>query len=403
MKRRIVQQVIAKLDAPKNGNRITWDREVPGFGARITSAGIISFVLEYRFHGRKRRYTIGRHPELTATAARERAMQLRVGIIDGYDPLEARQQDRLEPTVNDLATEYLERHAVTHKRASSVRNDREMINNIIRPALGSLRLQAVGKRDLETLHASYKGTPYRANRVLALLSKMFSLATEWKWISDNPTRGIPRFHEDKRERWLTEQELHRFTNALDAYPDQNAADALRLLLLTGAREGEVLKADWPQFDLQRGVWTKPSHHTKEKKIEHVPLSTAALDLLRKMKRKDGAAGPLFPGANGKPRVTLRRPWVQICKAAGLSDVITLQGKRRTITRLKPKVRIHDLRHSFASHLVSNGVSLHIVGKLLGHTQAQTTQRYAHVADQALRDASNRMGEIFKTASKEKKR
>ena len=403
MKSRIVQQVIAKLDAPKNGNRITWDREVPGFGARITSAGIISFVLEYRFHGRKRRYTIGRHPELTATAARERAVQLRVGIMDGYDPLEARQQDRLEPTVNDLATEYLERHAVTHKRASSVRNDREMINNIIRPALGSLRLQAIGKRDLETLHASYKTTPYRANRVLALLSKMFSLATELEWISDNPTRGIPRFHEDKRERWLTEQELHRFTNALDAYPDQNAADALRLLLLTGAREGEVLKADWPQFDLQRGVWTKPSHHTKEKKIEHVPLSAAALDLLRKMKRKNGATGPLFPGANGKPRVTLRRPWVQICKAAGLSDVFTLQGKRRTITRSKPKVRIHDLRHSFASHLVSNGVSLHIVGKLLGHTQSQTTQRYAHVADQALRDASNRMGEIFRTASKGKKR
>jgi len=403
MKRRIVQRVIAKLDAPKNGNRITWDREVPGFGARITSAGIISFVLEYRFHGRKRRYTIGRHPELTPTAARERTMQLRVGLLDGYDPLEARQQDRLEPTVNDLATEYLERHAATHKRASSVRNDREMINNIIRPALGSLRLQAIGKRDLETLHASYKATPYRANRVLALLSKMFSLATEWEWISDNPTRGIPRFHEDKRERWLTEQELHRFTNALDAYPDQNAADALRLLLLTGAREGEVLKADWPQFDLQRGVWTKPSHHTKEKKIEHVPLSAAALDLLRKMKRKNGATGPLFPGANGKPRVTLRRPWVQICKAAGLSDVFTLQGKRRTITRSKPKVRIHDLRHSFASHLVSNGVSLHIVGKLLGHTQSQTTQRYAHVADQALRDASNRMGEIFRTASKGKKR
>jgi integrase len=124
-----------------------------------------------------------------------------------------------------------------------------------------------------------------------------------------------------------------------------------------------------------------------------------------MKRTAGAAGPLFPGANGngKPRVTLRRPWVQICKAAGLSDVITLQGKRRIITRPKPTLRIHDLRHSFASHLVSNGVSLHIVGKLLGHTQSQTTQRYAHVADQALRDASNRMGEIFRSASKGKKR
>ena len=121
-----------------------------------------------------------------------------------------------------------------------------------------------------------------------------------------------------------------------------------------------------------------------------------------MKRRDGAAGPLFPGANGKPRVTLRRPWVQICKAAGLSDVSTHQGKRRTVTRSKPTLRIHDLRHSFASHLVSNGVSLHIVGKLLGHTQSQTTQRYAHVADQAMRDATNRFSQIFKAASKLKK-
>ncbi len=323
--------------------------------------------------------------------------------MDGYDPLQARQQDRLEPTVNDLATEYLKRYAVTHKRASSVRNDREMIDNIIRPALGSLHLQAVGKRDMETLHASFKATPYRANRVLALLSKMFSLAEEWEWVGDNPARGIPRFQEDKRERWLTEQELQRFTKALNVYPDQNPADALRLLLLTGAREGEVLKADWPQFDLQRGIWTKPSHHTKEKKIEHVPLSAAALELLRRMKRTASARGPLFPGAKGEPRVTLRRPWVQICKAASLSDVFRVQGKRRTITKSKPTLRIHDLRHSFASHLVSNGVSLHIVGKLLGHTQSQTTQRYAHVADQALRDASNRMGEIFRNADKRKRR
>ncbi len=405
MSQRISQRTIANLRPPARGNRILYDLEIAGFGVRVTSAGAISFILNYRIHGRERRYTIGRHPELTATAARERAMQLRVGIMDGYDPLEARQQDRLEPTVNDLAMEYLERHAVPHKRASSVRIDRQIINNVIRPALGSLRVQAVGKRDLETLHTSFKATPYRANRVLALLSKMFSLATDWEWVSVNPAHGIPRFREEKRERWLTVEELHRFSKALDSYSDQNAADALRLLLLTGAREGEALKAHWPQFDLQRGVWTKPSHHTKEKKIEHVPLSAAALGLLRRMKRTAGAtAGPLFPGANCTgARVTLRKPWIQICKAAGLSVAFTRQGKRRIITRWKPTLRIHDLRHSFASHLVSNGISLHVVGKLLGHTQSQTTQRYAHVADRALRDASNRMGEIFKTASKGKKR
>jgi integrase len=272
-----------------------------------------------------------------------------------------------------------------------------MLHRIILPRLGSQRLKAVGRRDIESLHASLKATPYRANRVLTLLSRMFTLAAEWGWWTENPARGVPRFHEDRRERWLSSEEIRRLLEALDEYEDQNAANALRLLLLTGAREGEVLKATWSQYDLDRGIWTKPSHHTKQKKIEHSPLSQAAHDLLTAMKTKD-AAGPLFPGANGNSRVTLRRPWVQVCKAAGLVEPITLKGKRRIITRYRPTVRIHDLRHTYASHLVSNGVSLQLVGKLLGHTHAETTMRYAHVADEALRDATDRFGNIFQTAA-----
>jgi integrase len=273
-----------------------------------------------------------------------------------------------------------------------------MIDGIIRPRLGNLRLKAVAKRDIEALHASLKGTPYRANRVLAVLSKMFSLAIEWEWRTDNPVRGVQRFREHRRERWLTPEEFQRFTQALDAYPNQNAADALRLLLLTGARENEVLKAEWPQFNLQRGRWTKPSHHTKEKKEEHIPLSVPALELLKRMRPKN-AAGPLFPGTNGRARVTIRRPWVQACKAAGLVETESVKGKRRMITQYRPTVRIHDLRHSYASYLASSGVSLSVVGKLLGHTQPQTTARYAHVQDEAMRDATNRFGEIFEAASK----
>lgn len=394
---RIVQRTILKLTAPKQGNRIEWDTEIPGFGVRITSAGVIAFVIDYRIAGRKRRFTIGRFPELTATAARERALGLRRGILDGHDPLEEREQDRSQPTMNELAADYLERHALPHKRPSSVRNDHQMIDNIIRPRLGSLRVTAVSQRDIESLLTAFKSVPYRANRTRSLLSKMFSLAIEWKWRLDNPVHGIPRFQEDRRERWLSREELRRFTQALDEYPDQNAADALRLLLLTGAREGEVLKAEWPQFSLPRGVWTKPSHHTKGKKEEHIPLSAPALELLKRMRPKN-ATGPLFPGANGRARVTIRRPWAQACKAAGLVEAQSVKGKRRTITRYRPTFRIHDLRHSFASHLVSSGVSLHIVGKLLGHTQPQTTARYAHLQDEALRDATNRFGEIFKTAS-----
>ncbi len=398
MSDRITQKIISKLVPPGEGNRIHYDSEIPGFGVRITSTAAISFVLNYRIHGRERRLTIGRHPELTATAARERALQFKARILDSHDPLEEREQDRSQPTVSQLAKQYLDEYAVTHKRPTSLRNDRQMIEKIIVPLIGGLRLKSVGKRDIQSLHASLKNTPYRANRVLSLLSKMFALAKDWEGMTENPARGITRFHEDRRERWLSSEELGRFFEALNSYQDQNAANALRLLLLTGAREGEILKADWRQFDLKRGIWTKPSHHTKQKKIEHVPLSSAAIDLLRTMKKATGT-GPVFPGAHGKVRVTLRRPWVQACKAAGLCEEITLKGKRRTITRYRPTVRIHDLRHTYASHLVSTGTSLQIVGKLLGHTQPQTTARYAHVADEALRAATNNFGIIVRDATK----
>ena len=382
---KISEKLIKNLTPPKHGNRITYDSEIKGFGLRVTAGNVRSFVLNYYSRGRERRITVGKHPEWTVVAARERAMQLRVRINNGVDPLAEREQERSAPTVNELAAEFFERHVVARKRPSSIRNDREMLQGIILPNLSQLRVQSVSKRDLEDLHQKLKATPYRGNRVLALLSKMFSLAIEWGWRTDNPAKGIPRFHEDRRERWLQPEELQRFIEALDAYPDQNAADALRLLMLTGSREMEVLKSEWPQFDLERGVFIKPSHSTKEKKEERIPLNTAALELLTRMKEQSGGKGFLFPGLNGdKPRTTLRRAWVAVCKSANLTGL-----------------RIHDLRHSFASHLVSSGVSLHIVGKLLGHSQAQTTMRYAHIQDEALRTASNTFGSIYQNAGKKK--
>ena len=389
------------MNVPDRGNHIEWDSEIPGFGVRITASGVTSFILDYRISGRQRRYTIGRHPELTIAAARIEAGELRARIRNGRDPMEERNNSRVEPTLGDLATEYLERHAKPNKRPSSLRDDRRMIDRVIRPKIGKHRLKAVGRLDIEVLHTSLKATPYAANRVLALLSKMFNLAIEWKWMMENPTRGIPRFQEGTRERWLTTEEIQRFREALDSYADQNAANALRLLMLTGSREGEVLKAEWEQFDFQRGVWTKPSHNTKQKRVEHIPLSAPAIKLLQSMKPV-AATGPLFPGANGGARVSLRRPWMQTCKASGLVVAETSVGKRGPTTRYRPTVRIHDLRHSYASHLVSNGVSLQIVGKLLGHTQAATTMRYAHLQDETLRAATNRFGEIYLEAKTSKK-
>jgi integrase len=393
MGKRIVEQTIKRMKAPDQGSVITWDTEIPGFGARITAAGVVSFILDYRIYGRQRRYTIGRYSELTATAARDRAVELRAKIRAGHDPMEERKQRRSEPTLGDLVTEYMGSENERKKRPSTIRDNKRMIESIIRPKIGRLRLKAIGKRDIEALHASLKGTPYQANRVLGLLSAMLNYAIDEKWRPDNPARGIKKFPEEKRERFLTVEEIQRFREALDAYKDQNAANALRLLLLTGSREGEALKAKWEEFDLDRGVWIKPSHHTKQKKVEHVPLNGAALELIGSMKPKN-ASGPLFPGANGGARVSLRRPWLQACRLAGLTTAIIIKGKRRMITRYQPTVRIHDLRHSYASHLVSNGVSLQIVGKLLGHTQIATTMRYAHLQDESLRAATNQFGKII---------
>ena len=327
MKRTIKQRMVERLEAPDEGSRIVYDNELSGFGVRITAGRVISFVLNYRVHGRERRYTIGRWPESSADAARNEALELKREIKEGNDPLQDRVLSRSERTVADLAHDYIERHATVHKRPATLRQDRQMLEGIILPRLGQLTLSGVGRRDIEALHQSLKATLYRANRVLALLSHMFNKAIEWSWRGDNPTKGIRRYLEDKREAWLSIEQLDNLDKALDAY-GQHSAEAIRLLILTGAREAEVLSAEWPQFDLERGTWTKPSHHTKEKKTEHVPLSEAALTVLRRMaKRKTRRY--LFPGWQGSQaaRVTVRRPWVQACRLAGLATEYRIPGKR----------------------------------------------------------------------------
>lgn len=181
--------------------------------------------------------------------------------------------------------------------------------------------------------------------------------------------GIERFHEERRERWLSVDELQRLTDALDGYPNERAANAIRLLVLTGARKSEVLAAEWSQLDLERGVWTKPSSHTKQKKTERVPLSEPTIALLSKLKREAFTEVPfVFPGdVSDRPVQDIKKAWSTVCEKAGLEGV-----------------RLHDLRHTYASHLVSSGLSLELVGRLLGHTQAATTKRYAHIADDPLR-------------------
>ena len=398
---KLTEKVVKALKAPKEGYTVKWDDEIRGLGARITANGVTSFVLQYRIHRRQRVYTIGRFPEWSVTAARNEAVELRKRIREEVDPMGERQAVRGEPTFGDLLDDYLESEEFNRKRLPTQTSYRCMIEKVLRPAWGPMRLKAIQPRDAQALHASLKATRYMANRSVSLASRLFNYAIEQRLLETNPAKGIEHYHEEKRTRFLNQEdqtELRRFKEALDGYHDQNAADALRLLLLTGSRTGELLQARWEHFNLHRGDWTKPSASTKQKKTETIPLSPPAIALLESMKPRI-AIGPLFIGRDGKKaRVGLRRTWLQVCKAAGLVEVVEVPGKRGPLKRYKPTVRKHDLRHTFASHLVSNGIPLYVVSGLLGHTSPQTTMRYAHLSDTAKRDATGQFGRILEFES-----
>jgi integrase len=361
-------------------DRIFWDTSLVGFGVRLKPNDTKSYVVQYRNRstGRSRRKTIGQHgPLMSFAQAKEIATGLLSDVLRGHDPVAESNFMRTAPTISDLGHQYLEVHAIPKKRPKSVANDRSMLDRHVLPKLSSYKVSEVGHQDVQTLHNSLKSTPYQANRTMALLSKMFELAIKWGWRSDNPAKGIERFHEEKRHRWLSDEEITRLTAALDDHPNQKAANTIRLQLLTGSRIGEVLTSKWTDFNLDRGVWIKPSHHTKQKRTEHLPLSGAACELLASIRNANrGQSNLVFPGrAIDKPIVDLKKFWRAILTAANIQDY-----------------RIHDNRHTHASHLVSSGMSLAIVGRLLGHTNPMTTQRYAHLADDPLREAAEIMAE-----------
>ncbi len=353
-----------------------WDSELKGFGFVVLPSGRCTYCVEYRNTERvKKRLKLGVHGQITTEEARELAKKRLGQVAHGEDPAAEKKHVNHLVSMEDLAQNYLERHAYK-KRPKSIYEDEKLLNNVILPALGRLKVPYVARRDIESLHKSFQNKPYQANRALALLSKMFSLAVSWGWRIDNPVLGIERYQEEKRDRWLDQEELDRMWEVLDQYPTNLTAYVFKFLLLTGARKGEALGAKWDQFDLAKGVWTKPSHMTKQKKKEHLPLSEKAVDLLQALKKIiPHGSSYLFPGrVPGEPIKEVKTFWATVLKKAGLKNV-----------------RVHDLRHTHASHLVSSGLSLSIVGKLLGHTQASTTQRYAHLADEPLRQAAELFG------------
>jgi integrase len=341
-------------------------------------------VFKYRFAGRQRWILLGHHGDLTAEQARTKAQSLRGAIADGEDLAKIRDERAAAPTLNQLADRFIEEYAIPHKKSRSVEEDRRNLKLHVRPEFGDVKAADVARQDIRRLHHKMRGTPGAANRTLALLSKMFGLAEDWglRPQGSNPCRGVKKYRERSRERFLTLDELQRLGAALDGAPDHPSGIAIiRLLALTGCRLSEIAALEWSFVDFELGCLRLPDSKTGPKTVH---LGAPALAFLAGLPRfQSRFVFPAARGANRSPGRTRRAGpgyfvgvgyiWQRIRTRAGLEDV-----------------RLHDLRHTFGSWSVMGGASLPLTGALLGHRRPATTQRYAHFASTPVQAAADRV-------------
>lgn len=378
---------------PSAAVRVLWDRELPRFGVKITTAGAKVYIVQYRLGRRLRRFTIGRHgAPWTPDLARKEALRLLALVASGIDPATAKRAGRTAPTVRELAARVLTEHLVKRRPATRIEYDRLLRVHIL-PALGSLAVADVARADVAKLHHQLRETPMQANRIIAVLSKMMNLAERWGIRPDgtNPCRHVERNRERRRERFLSTEEIGRVGRALDQAArgpltllarrktakattvtlSPHALAAIALLLLTGARRGEILALTWAQVELERGLLRLAESKTGPRVIH---LNAAALAILERLPRVAGNPYVIVGERRGAHLVNLTKPWHVL----------------RTVARLDG-VRLHDLRHTHASVGAAAGLGLPMIGALLGHTQAATTHRYAHLAADPVRAAAELVG------------
>ena len=372
---------------------ILWDTEVKGLGCRISPGGKKTFVLFYRtLDGTQRKPRIGTFGSILPEGARETARDMLAEVRAGSDPSQVRADSRKAPTVSEFCDRYLEEYAKPYKKPLSVSSDEVMIRKYIKPKLGTRKIASIAFKDVEHLHRELKHIPIRANRVQALLSKMFNLCEKWGLRSQNtnPCRHVTRYPERQVHRPLSELEIARLSKVLreaetgdpDVAEDRRAVAAIRLLLFTGCRRNEVLKLRWNEVDLERGVLHLADSKTGEKLVR---LNTAATEVIEA--QEPMLSNPyVFPSSRlpGRPLHDLNGPWRRIRARAGLNDV-----------------RLHDLRHNFAAAAAGGGLSLHQIGQLLGHRSPRTTARYSDLTDDPARRAAEQVGQTLTEAMNKK--
>jgi integrase len=413
MKVVLTSAVVNKLDKPG----WIWDahpKAPVGFGLRVHASKVKTFFLSYRINGSEHRPTIGRWPTWSPEAARIEAANRRRLIDQGENPVEEKRERREAATVEDLVDRYITDHLPTKTAGGPrakiaqqrINDEKKMLAEIAHHLGKRTKVADVHSGDIENMHRRISESigrtgprKSRANRILAVASKLFSLSLKSRagenkpWrdaVAGNPCKGVAKNREEGRERFYSQAELALISEALAEFgasatePSrtiaQASANCVRLIMLTGCRPGEAMLATWEQLDSESGYWAKPSAHTKQRKTHKLPLSPPALELVERLRkqRKAGATW-VFPGAvSGQPIATLWHVWRYVREHTGV-------GKN---------ARLYDLRHTYASVGAGGGLSLPIIGKLLGHTQARTTQRYAHLADDPVKEAAEKIGKVI---------
>ena len=374
---RITKKAVDALTA-RQREYMLWDADMKGFGVRVHPSGRKVYLVKYRLNGRVIKKTIGPHGAIPPAAARGRAAEIITAAMTGRDLTGRVLSPRTDmTTMHELAGRFLDEHVPVRCKPSTAHSYRIAIRQHVVPRLGSRSVAGITRADIADLHHAMRATPYAANRTLGILSAMFSAAELWglRPQGSNPCRYVKRFREKKRERFLSDAEYRRLGAVLreaesTGTESATAVAAIRLLMLTGCRLSEIMNLRWEDVSLQAGELRLRDSKTGAKRVH---LGGPAVAVLRGMERREGNPWVIAGRRPGTRIASLHYPWARIRRRAGLDDV-----------------RIHDLRHSFASGGLLVGEGLPMIGKLLGHSQVQTTARYAHLADDPVKAAADRI-------------
>ena len=372
------------VEALPSGERevVFWDHDLSGFGVRVYPSGTKVYLVQTRSGGKSRRITIGRHGVLTAEQARRKAAQLIARIKAGEEPARSQAPPDAGPTISEVAERYMKEHVAVRCKPSTARACRSTLDRYLLPAFGARPLGTIGREEVAALQYRLHKTPTMANRVVDLLSRLFNMAEAWGVALDggNPCRFVQKYKERSCERFLSEEEFGRLGRVLDELETEgkvtpNAAAAIRLLMLTGCRRGEIVTLRWEDVDLEAGELRLRDAKTGPRLVA---LSPAAVRVLSANRRHADNPWVIAGRKPGTRLSNLNASWLVVRNCAGLEDV-----------------RLHDLRHSFASRALALGESLSMIGKLLGHRKVQTTARYAHLAQDSVKVSAARVAESLR--------